>query len=99
MTFPAKFGIVGLAVAAFLISCWVSFLRSLCSFNHPRTETLALIGFAVVAIPGAFLVAPFEDKGFTLGLILVLTLALRTYGPPASLRARAKTAALAWSGS
>jgi hypothetical protein len=93
MTFPAKFGIVGLAVAAFLISCWVSFLRSLCSFNHPRTETLALIGFAALAIPGAFLATPFEDNEFTPGLILVLALALRTYGPPAPLRGRAETAA------
>jgi O-antigen ligase len=93
MTFPAKFGIVGLAVVAFLISCWVAFLRSLCSFNHPRTETLALIGLAAVAVPGALLATPFEDKGFTLGLILVLALALRTYRPPISPRERGDKAA------
>jgi O-antigen ligase len=94
MTFPAKFGVVGLAVVAFLISCWVAFLRSLCSFKHPRTETLALIGLAAVAIPGALLTTPFEDKGFTLGLTLVLALALRTYRPAASPRERGDRAAL-----
>jgi O-antigen ligase len=82
LTFPAKFGIVGLSVVALLISSWIAFLRRICSFNHPRTETLALIGLAAVAIPGAFLAIPFEDKGFTLGLVLVLALALRTYRPP-----------------
>jgi hypothetical protein len=99
MTFPAKFGLIRLAAAAFLISCWVAYLRSLCYGNHPRTETLALIGSAAVVVPGAFFATPFEDKGFTLGLILVLWLALRTYGRPASLRGRAQTAALVRSGS
>jgi hypothetical protein len=99
VTFPAKFGIVGLAVTAFLISCWVSLLRSLRSFDHPRTETLALIGFAAAVIPGVFLATPFREKGFTLGLILVLALALRTYGPPAFPGGQAETAALPRSGS
>jgi O-antigen ligase len=81
LTFPAKFGFVGLGVIALLVSAWVSFLRSLCSFNHPRTETLALIGLVVLAVPTALLTTPLEDKGFTLGLILVLALALRTYRP------------------
>jgi len=85
MTFLAKFGFIGLAVVAWLILGWVSFLRSLCSFNHPRAKTLALIASAGLAIPSALLTTPLEDKGFTLGLILFLALVLSTHRP-ASIR-------------
>jgi hypothetical protein len=96
-TFPVRFGILGLVVA-FLVSCWATFLRSLYSFNHPRTETFALLGMAAVAIPGALLATPFEDKGFTLGLTLVLALALPTYRPRAHRREWDEHAALVQSG-
>jgi O-antigen ligase len=84
VTFPAKFGIVGLGAIAALILGSASFLRSAFRFHHPRIETLALVGYTGVAIAGSVLTPPFEDKGFSLGLILLLALVLRTSHVPES---------------
>jgi O-antigen ligase len=77
MTLPAKFGIVGLAVVAFVLVSYGSFLRSMFRFNHPRPETLAFTAYAVVGIANSFLTNPLEDKGWTLGLLLLLPLVLQ----------------------
>jgi O-antigen/teichoic acid export membrane protein len=77
--FPAKFGIVGLVVVGFLVLGYGSFLRSALRFNHPRPETLALAGYAAVAIAGSLLSPPLEDKGLSFGLILLLALVFRTW--------------------
>jgi hypothetical protein len=84
VSFPAKFGIVGLAAIGAVILWFATFLRSITSFNHPRTETLALAGYAGVAVVASLLAPPFEDKGFSLGLILILALVLRTSRTPES---------------
>lgn len=76
--FPAKFGLMGLAVIGFLVLNYASFVRASFRFNHPRPETLALAGYAVVAVAGSVLATPLEDKGLTLGLILLLALLFRT---------------------
>jgi hypothetical protein len=86
VSFPAKFGIVGLAAVAFLFLSYVSFLRAAFRFNHPRVETLAVTAYAALGIAGAFLWPPLEDKGYSLGLILLLALVLRTSDGPASPR-------------
>jgi O-antigen ligase len=77
MAFPAKFGIVGLAIVAFVVLSYGSFLRSMFRFNHPRPETLAFTAYAVVGIGNSFLTNPLEDKGWTLGLLLLLPLVLQ----------------------
>jgi hypothetical protein len=77
--FAAKFGVLGLAVVGFLVMSYAAFLRSSVGFEHPRPETLALLSYAVVAVAGSYLATPFEDKGFTLGLILLLALLFRTW--------------------
>jgi hypothetical protein len=79
--FPAKFGIAGLAVVGFLVLSYGSFLRSALRFNHPRTETLALIAYLAVTLVETLLQNPLEDKGFTFGLILLLALVFRTWLP------------------
>jgi hypothetical protein len=80
VSFPAKFGLVGLAVILFLALEYGSFMRAAFRFEHPRPETLALGAFAVLAVLDSFLTNPLEDKGFTLGLVLLLALVFRTSG-------------------
>jgi hypothetical protein len=80
--FPAKFGIAGLAVVVFLVLSYASFMRSAFRFNHPRPDTLALAAYAALSVAASFLTNPLEDKGYTLGLILLLALVLRTSEAP-----------------
>jgi O-antigen ligase len=84
--FPAKYGVVGLGMVAFLLLAYGSFLKSAFRISHPRPETLALAAYLGVALANALLANPFEDKGWTLGLILLLALVLRTSGGSAPAR-------------
>jgi O-antigen ligase len=86
MSFPAKFGIVGLGVLVFLVMCYASFFRSVFRLNHPSPETLALTAYAAVGVAVSFLTNPLEDKGWTMGLILLLALVLQAAPGRASLR-------------
>ncbi len=95
MDFPAKFGIVGLAVVGFLVLSYASFLRSALRLNHPRPETLALAAYAAVVVVGSVLTTPLEDKGLTLGLFLLLALVFRTWGTPSSVPGGSKLRAIA----
>jgi O-antigen ligase len=80
LDFPAKFGLVGLAVILFLVLEYGSFMKAAFRFDHPRPETLALAAFAAVAVCDSFLMNPLEDKGCALGLVLLLALVFRTSG-------------------
>jgi hypothetical protein len=80
LDFPAKFGLVGLAVILFLVLEYGSFMKAAFRFHHPRPETLALAAFAALALLNSFLSNPLEDKGCTLGLVLLLALVFRTSG-------------------
>jgi hypothetical protein len=82
--FPAKYGIVGLGVVGFLLVSYVSFFRSVFRVDHPRPETLAMAAYAVVVVTNSILTNPLEDKGLTLGLILLLALVFSTWPRPAS---------------
>jgi len=82
--FPAKFGLAGLAVVLFLVFQYWGFLRRSIRFNHPRAETLALVAYAIMTIINSFLTNPLEDKGWTLGLVLLIALVCRTSGLRAS---------------
>jgi O-antigen ligase len=76
--FPAKFGLLGLAVVLFLVLEYGSFMKTAFRFNHPRPETLALAAFAALAVLDSLLTNPLEDKGCTLALVLLLALVFRT---------------------
>jgi hypothetical protein len=79
---PAKFGLAGiLAVLAVLLG-YASFLRSAFRTRHPRTETLALVGYLALAVANATLTNVLEDKGLSLGLLLLLALVFQTSDPP-----------------
>jgi hypothetical protein len=76
-SFPAKFGLLGLATALILVATYWSFIRTLARRGEATVAQLALIGyFAVVAIL-TLLTNPLEDKGLSFGLILLLALVLR----------------------
>jgi O-antigen ligase len=77
VTFPAKFGLLGLAVAFLVIANYWSFTRSLARRGEPRVAQLALVGYLAVVAVLAVLADPLEDKGLSLGLILLLALVLR----------------------
>jgi len=80
LDFPAKFGFLGLAVILFLLLEYGSFMKAAFRLNHPRPETLALAAFAALAVLDSSLTNPIEDKGCTLGLVLLLALVFRTSG-------------------
>jgi hypothetical protein len=87
VSFPAKFGVLGLVVVLFLALEYGSFMKAAFRFDHPRPETLALAAFAALAVLDSFLTNPLEDKGFTLGLVLLLALVFRTSDVRATVRA------------
>ena len=76
LTFPAKFGLVGLAVLLFVATRFWSFVRRLGDDGPPRTWYLALVGYLGVVVALCAFAPPFEDKGFSYGLILLLAIAL-----------------------
>jgi O-antigen ligase len=78
LDFPAKFGLVGLVVVVFLVLEYGSFMKAAFRFDHPRPATLALAAFAALALLDSYLTNPLEDKGCTLGLVLLLALVFRT---------------------
>ncbi len=77
LLYPAKFGVVGVAILLVLI---VSFIRVLRKLNRlPSVATAALIGFAMIGLCRTLVLSPaLEDKGFTLGFLLLLTMSLST---------------------
>ena len=79
---PAKFGLAGILAVVAVVLGYASFLRSAFRTRHPRTETLALVGYLVLAVADAFLTNVLEDKGLSLGLLLLLALVFRTSDPP-----------------
>jgi O-antigen ligase len=75
LVMAAKFGILGIAVFAGFAAAYVRTARDALRLDRRSTVSLALVGFATVAIvslPLGFLV---EDKGTSLALILLLALA------------------------
>jgi O-antigen ligase len=78
LSFLAKFGLIGLIAPAVLVLGFVSTLRSLRRRTGTRTiPQLALIGFGAIVVAWSFLHNPYEDKGFSVALMLLLALATR----------------------
>jgi O-Antigen ligase len=84
MTFPAKVGALGLLVLVFLVATFFAFERRLGRGRPPTVADLTLIGFLAAVAALGFLAPPFEDKGLSFGLILILALALAETSRPAA---------------
>jgi O-antigen ligase len=77
IAYLTKFGLLGLVPLAFLIWAFVTALERMRRRTHGRTVAqLSLIGFAGVVLAWSFLHVPFEEKGITSALLLLLALAL-----------------------
>jgi O-antigen ligase len=77
VTFPAKFGLLGLVALAIIVAKYFSFVLALARRREPSVAQLALRAYLAVVVALAIFKPPFEDKGLSLGLILLLALALR----------------------
>jgi hypothetical protein len=76
VTFPAKFGVLGLLVLLFVVAKFFVFTRRLGRGRAPTVAYLALVGYLTVVAALGLLAPPFEDKGLSFGLILILALVL-----------------------
>jgi hypothetical protein len=84
LAFPAKFGVVGLALLAASIVAYIVFLRRLFARRPLATHQLALAGFAAVVVAAVPLGTTFEEKGFSFGLLFLLAAVVRANGSPNS---------------
>jgi hypothetical protein len=75
-TFPAKFGLVGLLVLAFVLVKYVSFIRMVGRERVNDGTYFMLVGYAAIAVASTLFYSPLEDKGFAFTLILIVALAL-----------------------
>jgi O-Antigen ligase len=76
--FLPDYGLVGIVAAAFAAVAFVSVVRRLQQRTGGRTTAqLALIGLGAVILAYTPLQVPFEDKGLSVGLILLLAITLR----------------------
>jgi O-antigen ligase len=78
VSFLAKLGLMGIVAALALVLGYVGTLRAFRARTGVRTiPQLAIIGFGAVVAAWALLLNPFEDKGFALGLMLLLAVGAR----------------------
>jgi hypothetical protein len=77
VTFLAKFGLLGLVALPIIFAKYFSFVLALARRREPSVAQLALRAYLAVVVALAIFKPPFEDKGLSLGLILLLALALR----------------------
>jgi len=78
LVYLAEFGMLGLIPLALLVAAYLGLVRGLWrQRQRARTEYLALVSFAFVLAVGGVQGFPFEDKGLSFGLILVLALGVR----------------------
>lgn len=89
LTFFSKFGIAGLLVLSFVVMRYWKFVRRVTRRRpHPLVSNLALVGYLGIVVASAVLAPPFEDKGLSFGLVLLLAIALAYWrdelesGPP-----------------
>lgn len=73
-SFPAKFGLVGLALLLLVVFRYLAVVRGALARSVPAQ---ALMAFLATVLVWTLLGSPFEDKGFSFGLMFLLAL---TYG-------------------
>jgi O-antigen ligase len=71
---PAKFGLIGLSVIAWMSWVMVRTCRRIARRDGWGASHLAFQSFAIVTIAFALLGSPFEDKGFAFSVLLLLAL-------------------------
>ena len=77
MTFPAKFGLIGIAALALLFAQIIRLAWRAAEDREGVLLRAALISFLATTAMVGVLGDPLEDKGFSLGLVLLLSLIVR----------------------
>jgi O-antigen ligase len=78
VSFLSKFGLLGLVAAGFLVVGYIGSIRTFrARTGTPTIVQFALIGYGAVVVGWSLLQNPYEDKGFAIGLILLLAAAAR----------------------
>ena len=76
LAIPAKFGIAGVVMLVALSISYLAFLRKASAGSGLTIAHVAVVAFFVLAIMGLPFSTPFEDKGFSFGLLFLLALSL-----------------------
>src|SRR5207249_12173996 len=85
LAFVAKFGLLGIGTLFFVAVQIFAFIRSLRgSSAAAKIAKSALVGYVSFAAAWSLLGAPFEDKGFSFGLLFLVLIALRSHAAQAS---------------
>ena len=83
MAFVAKFGALGLVALGALGVSYISLAKRLHKSPRHRVDSSALVGLFAVAIPWLLIGNPFDDKGLSFGLAILVASALSgNSGPP-----------------
>jgi hypothetical protein len=77
LALPAKFGIVGTGALFVLLLALAAHIRRAGTSAQWAASEAALLGYASIWIANLPLGFPFEDKGFSLGLLLLIVLTLQ----------------------
>ena len=78
VSYLAKFGVVGLIAFGYLVVGYLAALRRFRVHTEgPTIIQLTAVGFGAVVAASSLLHNPYEDKGFAIGLILLLAVAAR----------------------
>ena len=73
-----KFGLMGILASIAVVLGYIGTVRAFrARTGVPTIPQLALIGFGAVVVAWSVLLNPFEDKGFALGLMLLLAVGAR----------------------
>jgi hypothetical protein len=76
LSFPAKFGLFGLVIGAWLALAYGRFVFAALKGAPEATAAVALAGLLSLVLLSLPLTSPFEDKGVAFGLMLLLALCL-----------------------
>jgi hypothetical protein len=76
MAIPAKYGLVGVGVFVVAGLAAIVFIRGLIRITGRGAPALALIGFGAFSVGRSLLGPPFDDKGYSMGLMFLLALCL-----------------------
>ena len=76
--FLTRFGLLGFVWLAVFVAAYIGVVRRLARAHpNPTVSQLALVGFGAIVAFETVLLVPFEDKGFSAALLLLLAIALK----------------------
>lgn len=74
MEFPAKYGLAGIGILFIAGYALYAFIRSAIRGGDDSAPALALVGFGLFSFVRILVSSPFDDKGYSMGLLFLLAL-------------------------